>query len=321
MPSVRQRPRARSCSATNEYIGVGNTGLIAQSGGTNAIGAGGALYVGHTGAGPYSPSAATTAGALLSAPNEYIGYYYGSNGGGTFTQSGGTNSIAPSGALTLGYYWIEGGTYIQSGGSLSAPTEYVGYSGYGTFTQSGGVNTITSTGSVLWLAYEYGSSGAYNLQGGMLVVPEISGGSGTAAFNFTGGTLQASDSFTTQLNISTGSAGSVATFDTNGYTIMLSGSILRLRGSGNDRDRDAPPLRNQHVHGRHHRLRGRPGFRVALRHVPDRYAHDQKRRCRTPGPLLHGRADACNYLHRFGRLPGPDDQRHGNHRHEPPSRT
>jgi autotransporter-associated beta strand protein len=68
---------------------------------------------------------------------ENVGY----SGSGSFTQSGGTQTIANY--LYVGYAVGGSGTYSFSGGSLSVSNsntndnEYLGYSGTGTFTQSG----------------------------------------------------------------------------------------------------------------------------------------------------------------------------------------
>ena len=67
----------------------------------------------------------------------------GYNGTGTFTQSGGTNTISATlRGLYLGYNPGSSGSYTLSGGSLSSEYEFVGYYGTGNFTQSGGTNTI-----------------------------------------------------------------------------------------------------------------------------------------------------------------------------------
>ena len=93
----------------------------------------------------------------MSAYCEYVGF----SGTGSFTQSGGTNSIS-SNSFYLGYNAGSSGTYSLSGGQLSASYEYVGYSGTGTFTQSGGTNSISY---YLYLGYNAGGSGTYSLSG------------------------------------------------------------------------------------------------------------------------------------------------------------
>ena len=172
-------------SAPGEYLGYYGAGTFSQSGGTNFPGAlylGGFAGSGGTyslsGSGQLSappstwairhgdlhavrrdqqyqpasscsattPAAAPTTSAAAAScrrPPRYVGY----SGAGTFTQSGGTNSIQNN--LALSANAGGSGTYNLSGsGQLSASYEYVGCSGTGTFTQSGGTNSI---GSYLYL--------------------------------------------------------------------------------------------------------------------------------------------------------------------------
>src|SRR5208282_2983242 len=120
---------------------------------------------------------------------------------GTFTQSGGTNSLGgSSGELYLGYNTGSGGTYNLSGsGVLSVSgTESVGYSGTGTFNQAGGSSTVGFL--------SIGALGLYQIGGGTL---QITGGglasqgtlaatgstgvlavTGSAIVDFSTGTLQ-----------------------------------------------------------------------------------------------------------------------------------
>ncbi len=76
---------------------------------------------------------------ILTATNEYVGNSgTGTNGTGTFLQSGGTNTATAS--LYLGFNATDQGFYTLSGNSTLVVTsnEYVGYNGIGNFTQSGG---------------------------------------------------------------------------------------------------------------------------------------------------------------------------------------
>ena len=102
----------------------------------------------------------------------------GYSGTGTFTQSGGTNSIID--ALYLGYNAGSSGTYNLSGsGLLSAASEYVGYDPGATalFQQSGGSNA-TSFLSI-------GSGGRYLLSGGTLNITGNGGISNQGVIDFT----------------------------------------------------------------------------------------------------------------------------------------
>ncbi len=97
---------------------------------------------------------------MLSAGQEYLGY----SASGSFTQSGGTNSVFST--LDLGYNAGGSGTYSLSGsGLLSAPNECIGNSGTGSFTQSGGVNSVSGC---LILGQIAGSIGTYTLNGAVL---------------------------------------------------------------------------------------------------------------------------------------------------------
>ena len=101
------------------------------------------LYLGYN---PGSSGTYNLGGSgLLSAPNEYLGY----SGSGSFTQSGGTNSVPAGGSLALGSGTGSSGTYNLSGsGQLSASYESIGYSGTGNFIQTGGTHTVSGNGGL-----------------------------------------------------------------------------------------------------------------------------------------------------------------------------
>ena len=100
----------------------------------------------------------------LSHQNQYVGY----SGTGTFTQSGGTNTLLNGGELWLGNNTGSNGTYNLGGsGQLSTTGECVGWNGTGNFTQTGGTNIV---GNSLYLgASAVGSSGTYSFSGGQLL--------------------------------------------------------------------------------------------------------------------------------------------------------
>ena len=144
-------------SADYEYIGYFGKGSIVQSGGTNAVS--NSLYLGKnslsSGCYELSNGQLSVGGTSL---GEIVGYY----GNGSFTQSGGTNSITNS--LFLGFYAGATGYYTLSGGLLSGSTAsdgYVGFSGSGVFTQTGG----TYSARMLNLGTFSGASGSYSLSG------------------------------------------------------------------------------------------------------------------------------------------------------------
>ena len=207
-----------SLSATNnEYLGNTGTGTFTQSGGTNSIGS--YLYLGSN-----SPSSAgigsyfLSGSGALAADQEFVGNY----GSGTFSQSGGTNTVNSLYVASSGSYALSG-----SGVLAAAYGETVGNSGFGTFNQSGGTNTAAS----LTL-----SGGTYNLNGGALVVPAIQG---TGNFNLGGGTLVFNSSYvsTSQNIVLTGSGGG-GNINTSGNLVVFSGALsgsggLNVFGGGN----------------------------------------------------------------------------------------
>jgi len=86
-------------------------------------------------------AAANLSAGELSAGHEYVGYgNLIAPGEGTFTQTGGTNTVA--GGLILGYSAQDKGTYQMSEGTLSAGMIYVGYSGSGTLDINGAASEI-----------------------------------------------------------------------------------------------------------------------------------------------------------------------------------
>ncbi len=157
----------------NAFIDNGGTALITLSGeGANDLILGTDLGL----SGYVSMS-----GGTLSANNESIGL----SGTGTFTQTGGSNTL--TGLLGLGTNSGSSGTYNLNGGvSLSAFSEYIGNAGTGAFTQTGGTNTATHD---LILGVASGGSGTYDLVSGALSANfEIIGESGTGVFTQTSGT-------------------------------------------------------------------------------------------------------------------------------------
>jgi fibronectin-binding autotransporter adhesin len=231
------------------YANPGN-GTFTQSGGTNAVS--GTLYVGE---GNGSVGTYTLSSGQLSAGSEYVGYIYASNiwystAQGTFTQSGGTNSVA--GDLYVGtnfgggnYYAV--GTYNLSGsGLLSAANECIGDGNSGGyFNQSGGSNSVAGA---LYLGD--GGQGYYNLSGSGLLsaATEYLGDGGPGGFTHSGGTNSVSGSLylgysssgtyalsgTGQLSAHNEYVGYSASgsFTQSGGTNTISGSLVLAQNSG-----------------------------------------------------------------------------------------
>ncbi len=203
-----------------EYLGAANgaSASFTQSGGTNS--ASNSIYVGQAAgsSGTYSLSGSTGA-PVLTAAYEFVGDF----GTGSFSQSGGINSVSTQ--LVLGYN--SSGTYNLSGSGLLSTTggiELIGESGTGSFTQSGGTHSVSAG---LEIAYNGGSTGTYNLNGGLLSLAGsgLIRGAGSATFNFSGGTFRSASSFSTNMPIVLSTAGSDGVFDTQANTLTLPGAL------------------------------------------------------------------------------------------------
>jgi autotransporter-associated beta strand protein len=208
-----------------EYVGYSGTGSFAQSGGAHSVSSN--LYLGYNSAsnGTYNLSNLNGA-SQLSASNEYIGY----SGTGSFTQTGGTNSVTAGGepgeniGLVLGSNRGSSGTYNLTGGSLfcggpeTGGSEIIGGLGTGNFAQSGGTNALFANASNLIIANYDGSNGTYNLTGSGLLSPqrEFIGYEGTGSFTESGGTNSTA-------NVILGSAaGSSPTYNLSGSGLLSS---------------------------------------------------------------------------------------------------
>ena len=114
---------ANNLSSGGETVGVNGSGVVVQSGGTNAVGNAFYMATGGASTGTYSLSGTGS----LSASYEVIG----SGGTGNFNQSGGTNTINPTfGELDIAA--AGSGTYTLSGGDIRRHgSAYVGGSSSG----------------------------------------------------------------------------------------------------------------------------------------------------------------------------------------------
>ena len=162
---------AEPTSSDYAYIYNGGTAYITQPGAVCEY-----LLLGDSGEGN-SGAVEMTGGSLSSRARQFVGH----SGVGTFTHSGGTNTVGET--LYIGH----NGTYRLSESAsqlLVHKSLGVGNQGAGTFTQSNGTNTISEG-----LTVGSGSSGTYNLNGGQLSAQtQCVGGFGTGIFNHSGGT-------------------------------------------------------------------------------------------------------------------------------------
>ncbi|MBI4938620.1 MAG: PEP-CTERM sorting domain-containing protein [Nitrosomonadales bacterium] len=165
-------------------------------------------------------------GKTLTASNETIGYM----GVGTFTQSGGTHTVATS--LTMGKNAGSGGTYTLNGGTLNVNSIANG-AGISTFNLDGG--TLSLTGSSISLDRSYigrasGSNGSFTLGAGQTFAAsfEYIGHSGTGAFTQNDGTNTVDGSL--YLGYNSGSSGS---YNLNAGNLSASGSeMIGVYGTG-----------------------------------------------------------------------------------------
>ena len=187
-------------------------GAIGGNGGLQKVGSGTLTL---TGLNTYSGNTTVDGGTLqipsgrLSSPTQYVGF----SAAGSFTQSGGTNTIASG--LYVGDGLGSSGSYGLSGsGLLSAANEYAGLGGSGAFTQSGGTNTV-------WNRLQVGTvsgTGAYALSGsGLLFASPVDIDFG-GIFTQSGGTVSGSIS----LAVSPSSSG---TYNLGGNGVIAASTL------------------------------------------------------------------------------------------------
>ncbi|MGO9114456.1 MAG: beta strand repeat-containing protein [Thermoguttaceae bacterium] len=154
---------------------------INLQGGLNISGTG-AVNLGSGNITTSNSSSGMTSGLLVSG-----GQFVGGVAAGTFTQSGGSNTI---GSLSLGCNYP--GTYNLLGGQLTASTESLGTDMFaysiGAFMQTGGTNTVS--GLELGCNSSMAVGGTYSLSGSgrLLAANEYVGQDGCGVFSQSGGT-------------------------------------------------------------------------------------------------------------------------------------
>jgi hypothetical protein len=155
---------ANTLTTHNHYVGYSGggsnaTGAVAISGGTFTVTpSGNGFYLGLNATDRGSLTLSGT-GTLVSNTAEFVGQ----NGAGTFTQTGGINTLMPGfNFLTIGHFAT--GAYNLSGGSLTANQEvFVGKAVNGTFNQTGGYIRLQTNAADLSVAHQPGSKGLYTL--------------------------------------------------------------------------------------------------------------------------------------------------------------
>jgi hypothetical protein len=189
-----------SVGSGGEAVGAVGVGSFTQTGGTHTI-SGSGLFIGLN---SNSTGSYTLSGGSLSTPAG-VGEGIGISGAGSFSQTGGTNTI--NDFLRVGQFAGSNGSYfLGPSANLSAVNELIGAIAIGTFTQTGGTNSISNTLSV---GDSSGANGKYALGGGILTaVATIIGNSGAGSFTQTGGTQTISG--TLFVGNASGSTGSYA---------------------------------------------------------------------------------------------------------------
>ena len=225
-------------------INQGSTANYTITGGSLTNSDGGLITVGESGTGTLSMGGDAVVSAPMANSSLFVGWSsggvgmvnlsgnasfsvggnesIGSSGTGTFTQTGGTNTVA--GTLTLAANTGSTGSYSLQGGALTAGAIVVNTGGAFSNGSNGGTvaclsfNQTGGTASFATITIDPGDIGAYSLSGGSLSVngAQYVGEAGTGGFSQTGGTSMISSDLV--LGDQSGSTGS--------YTLSSTGSLV-----------------------------------------------------------------------------------------------
>jgi autotransporter-associated beta strand protein len=215
-----------------EMVGDAGSGTFRQSGGTNTLaGAEDGLYVGYVS--PGNGVFALSGTGCLIAPHETIGW----TGSGTFSQSGGTNTVS---SLNLGILTTGSGTYCLTGGTLILGSLSQG-SGAATFSFGGG--TLQASGQMACLLpltlTGIGGNANVNTAGYAVALSgQLSGPGGLNKLGTNTLTLSAANTYSGSTTVSAGTlslagAGSLVldvNDDTNSVISVASGAKLDIYG-------------------------------------------------------------------------------------------
>jgi hypothetical protein len=206
----------------NIFLGDYDSGTINQNAGSISVDDG--LYLGRSAAGHGNYFLSGT--GSLTATLEAIGGF----GSGTFTQTGGSNTVSGTLSVSSAGYPTNG-TYDMQAGTLSAGT----LQDNAVFTQEIGSPAVTVTGSLV-----VANGGTYNLNAGTVnaASADIGGNgspSGTGVLNIaTGGSLTVSSVLTLEttgtINLNTGGSFSTVNLSNNGQ-INLNGGTYNVSGT------------------------------------------------------------------------------------------
>ncbi|QFR32953.1 autotransporter domain-containing protein [Ancylobacter sp. TS-1] len=190
------------------------------------------------------------AGSLVSIDTGSNAFWFGwgTGGQGTYDLRAGTFNVDGTTGVTFGRDAGTSGTFLQSGGTFSSTGQVIiGAGGTGSYTLSGGTSTMNGglriasgagTGQVVQSGgaatviggITYGSGiGSYELNGGTFTVDGITGGNVNSTFSFGGGTLIASQSFTTSSAFAT-SFDAASTIQVDGTDVLSWNSVISGTG-------------------------------------------------------------------------------------------
>ncbi len=153
---------------------------------------------------------------------------------GTFTQSGGTNTVATAGGfsiLVMAENVGSRGTYNLSGGTLNAEMVFVGDADQAFINHSGtGTHNVNDLTLGVYKNSEEHGQGTYNLQGGVLNSSSVRvGKEGTGTFNQNGGVHNNSS----EIEIAS-ETGSVGVYNLQSGTLNAPMIFVNGRGTGGD---------------------------------------------------------------------------------------
>ncbi len=204
-------------NATNLVVGQSNSSTFTQSGGTNTVTD--RLTLGVDGQYGNGNGTYILSDGVLKTKDLWVGFSNTGSTSGTFTQTGGTNTVTNN--LSVGANTFAIGTYDLSGnGVLWAKNLCVGDNGVGAFTQSAGINTVTDSLILGYKSLIFGSGyGTYNLSG----TGSLSAGALYVGFTGTGDFTQSAGNLLTN-SLTVGVTGtSISSFTQTGGTNTVTG--------------------------------------------------------------------------------------------------
>ncbi|MBC8108996.1 MAG: PEP-CTERM sorting domain-containing protein [Anaerolineae bacterium] len=166
---------------------------------------------------------------LIATPGGNANLFFGTEGAGTFGQTGGTVVIqgAAQSSMVAGYLPASAGTYNMSGGTFQSPADVIGYQGAGTMLQSGGVHTVSG---VMRIGRDLGGTGFYQLSGNAALISNGQvnvGSAGFGTFVQSGGTYTVNAPLIISANVL-----SRGRYTLSAGTLTASSEVISAAGAG-----------------------------------------------------------------------------------------